>query len=827
MRKLITPLILLFSLPLCSQNYSPESYAKAKELVKSLTLEEKIGQMTLVDYYAIRDSMDHIVKYKLGAVLSGGSSSPGENTPYDYRNLYDSIQKLSTQTNSKIPLLYGIDAVHGFSNSRNTTIFPHNIGLGCTHDPDLLKRIGKATATETRATGIHWVYAPCLASPQDERWGRTYEGYSEKPELVSEMGSALIVGLQGEAIKNNDAVLACAKHYIGDGNTAGGVDRGNSRLTEEYLHKRLLPVYDSAIQNGVGSIMASFSAINGEKCHGSSYMLNQLLRDTLGFKGLVVSDWEAIDLLAGDYYSDVVASINAGLDLIMVPNKYQEFIAMAKLAIKNGDISIERIDDAVTNILTQKIELGLFENRFSNKELMSRIRSDEHKALAREAVQKSLVLLENNNALPLSKDLKNIFVAGRHADNLGYQCGGWSLKWNGTSGNHTIGTTMLNAIRNAAPSATVRFVENGQGAEGSDVAIVFIGEEPYAEWFGDDQNLSFDKEDIVALQNAKKSGVPVVCVLLIGRPLILDPILPYCDALVTAWLPGTEGEGVTDILFGVAEPSGKLSYSWPRNMDQIPVNIGDAFYDPLYDFGYGIEGFSSNKIFAMQAAYINDAGTGATVVFNNELKELPIAANFTVRDGSGSTKSITAIRKGESTNSLTITFNERIALGEDVYIFYKGSDLISKTGDRIPELKKVLMYNPQQLEEITSIPGMVQAEWFYSQTNIDVEHCWDDKGGLAVLMEKGEQTSFIVDVSETTTYDAILRVKGLSKATVKVSLDDEELALYNVKLSRSDKWKPYRKKGVTLPQGKHIMKVEVLQGTVSFNWISFDTFRTK
>jgi len=824
-RHAILFLIVSFSPSLYAQEERGVAREQAKHFVEKLSIEEKVGQMTLVDYNAIKRNFADVQEYKIGAVLTGGSSNPGDNTPFDYKYLYDSLQKLALGTPHKIPILFGFDAVHGFSNARNTVVFPHNIGLGCANDVTLMKRIGHVTAVETRATGINWVYSPCLAVPQDERWGRTYEGYSEQTIIVKQLGGAYIEGLQGKELRSNESVLSCSKHFIGDGNTNEGKDRGNSLVSADYIKDSLLPIYDYAIRKNTGSIMASFSSINGKKCHGSRSLLHETLREQLGFEGFLVSDWEAIDLLDGDYYSDVVISINAGIDMVMVPNRYKVFIKTILKAIENGDIKEERINEAVERIITKKIELGLFDNPFVDKLQMSKIRSKEHKEVAREAVRKSLVLLENNGILPLKKNAKNIFVAGRHADNLGYQCGGWTLKWQGVSGNKTIGTTVLGALRKSMPNTTIRFVENGQGAENSDAAIVVIGEEPYAEWMGDNKKLQFKKEDIATLKNVKKSGVPVVCILIVGRPLILESILPYCDALVCAWLPGTEGEGITDVLFGDYLPQGKLSYTWPKSVDQIPINIGDENYSPLYPFAYGKQSFDVDDELTILSASLDAERKNVRLNFNQEIRNSVSASNFSVTDDKGNSFDVVNVENFEKSHELNLSLSKSIGVDSRAYVSIKNNTIESIGGNVMGEIERMDIYNPINIEKISNVPGMIQAESFYEQKNTDLEDCWDDNGGQAVIMEAGEYLYFSVDIDVEGTYDLIYRAKGLSPSLVSIFIDEQEIAQIKVPLSRSGKWKSYKQRKVSLSKGVHSVKVEVVEGISSMNWLSFDSFR--
>jgi beta-glucosidase len=547
-----------------------------------MTLDEKIGQMTQADRAYLRSEAD-IRTCFLGSVLSGGGSAPPDRTAPGWAEMYDRFQSIALQTRLKIPLLYGIDAVHGHGNVVGAVVFPHNVGLGCTRETALVERVARATAEEVAATGIDWTFSPCIAVARDERWGRTYESFGETPELVAEMGAAAVRGYQPR-------ILACAKHYIADGGTAGGRDQGDARMDEATLRALHLPGYRAAVAAGVGSVVASFSSWNGEKMHGHRYLLTDVLKGELGFPGFLLSDWDGIDQLPGDYPSDVEVSVNAGIDMVMVPDRYRDFSATLKGLVQSGRVPQARVDDAVRRILRQKIALGLWEKPYADRSLLSQVGSPAHRQLAREAVRKSLVLLKNEGrVLPLSKTARRIHVAGKNADDLGHQCGGWTISWQGRSGAITAGTTILQGIRGAVlGGASVTFSRDGSGADGADVGVVVIGETPYAEGRGDRTDLSLAAEDVAAVRAVRAARVPTVLVLVSGRPLVLDAILGDADAIVAAWLPGTEGAGVAEVLFGDSPPTGRLSHSWPRSTAQVPVNWGDPAYNPLYPYGYGL-----------------------------------------------------------------------------------------------------------------------------------------------------------------------------------------------------------------------------------------------
>ncbi|MBT5224086.1 MAG: beta-glucosidase [Candidatus Marinimicrobia bacterium] len=585
-----------------SQQYKDKIISiKVKNLVAEMTLDEKIGQMTQVDHRYLEQKSD-IKTYFLGSLLSGGGSAPDTNNPRSWVRMYNEYQGLALDTRLAIPLIYGIDAVHGHNNVYGATIFPHNIGLGCSNDEKLVQEISEATAREVRATGLDWTFAPCLAVSQDERWGRTFESYSENTEIVTRLGIASIKGYQGNNLDNSNLVLACAKHYVGDGNTIfgtginGGIDRGDVLVDEKELRSKYIKPFRSAVENGVGSIMISYNSWQSKKLHGHSYLINDILKNELGFSGFVVSDWAAIDDIDEDYKTSIITAINAGIDMVMVPGEhsnkshsYIEFINLLKESVLEGSVSINRIDDAVYRILKIKYSMGLFEKPIKDYKKLNEVGSSKNRELAREGVNKSVVLLQNNNILPISKNIKSILVAGEHGHDLGYQCGGWSISWQGGSGNTTIGTTILDGIRdNIGNQSSVSFSKNGDEPNDHDIIIAVVGETPYAEMKGDSESLELSNKDKLLLERLIKTGKPIVLILISGRPMIITPYLEHVDAVLAAWLPGTEGSGVADLLFGDVSPTAKLSFSWPRDMSQIPINYGDKTYDPLFPLGYGL-----------------------------------------------------------------------------------------------------------------------------------------------------------------------------------------------------------------------------------------------
>jgi beta-glucosidase len=569
--------------------YDPE----AKALLARMTLDEKIGQMTQPDQSFLKDPAD-IEKYFLGSVLSGGSSDPkAGNSLKAWTDMYDGYQAHTRNTRLQIPILYGVDAVHGHNNVLDAVIFPHNIGLGCTRNPKLIEQVQRVTAEEIRATGIQWAFGPCVAVPQDIRWGRTYEGFSEDPALVRELSGPAVRGFQGAGLEDPLGVLACAKHYVGDGGTAygssrAGLDQGDTRVDEATLRRIHLPGYIAAIEAGVGTIMPSYSSWNGVKCSASKRLLTEILKDELGFQGFLISDYKAIDQLARNFKEAVGISINAGMDMGMVPENYRAYITDLKELVGEGKVPMSRIDDAVLRILRVKFAMGLMDpkrSQLADRSLWKSFGSPEHRAVARQAVRESLVLLKNEgHALPLSKKAARLHIGGKNADDIGNQCGGWTIDWQGRSGNVTTGgTTILAAIKNTVSKDTkVSFSKDGSGAEGATVGVVVIGEKPYAEGAGDRASLALAAEDIVAVKTMKAAGIPVVVVLVSGRPMILGDVLDTASAVVAAWLPGSEGQGVADVLFGDYKPTGKLSFTWPKA-------VGKGTADPLFAYGYGLK----------------------------------------------------------------------------------------------------------------------------------------------------------------------------------------------------------------------------------------------
>jgi beta-glucosidase len=554
-----------------------------------------------------------VTAYFIGSVLSGGGEGlAGSNSPKDWAEMADGFQDGAMQTRLGIPIFYGVDAVHGFGNLHGATVFPHEIGLGAAGDPDLIEQIGRATAEEVAASGVRWNFAPFVAVPQDILWGRTYENFSENTGLVTELSVAYVKGLQYDAsargLADPLAVLATPKAFIGDGGTTWGtsvmnvfgqpyiLDEGDTRVDEATLRRLFLPPYQAVVDAGAQSIMVSFSSWNGMKLHAHKYLLTDVLKGELGFQGFLVSDWGGIDQISPDFYTAVVASVNAGMDMAMVSTQYKDFIVAMKRGVSSGDIPQSRVDDAVRRILTVKFKMGLFENPYSDPANLSLVGSQEHKDLARRAVQESLVLLKNDNqALPLSRDASLILVAGEGANDIGMQAGGWTIHWQGQKGNITPGTTILQGIQSAVSKNTeVEYSAFGVYpylSGKADAAIVVIGENPYAEGMGDSAYLSLNQPDLVDM--VKGQANKVIVIVLFGRPVVLGEDIHQWDAVVAAWLPGTEGEGVADVLFGQVPFTGKLPYTWPRSKSQLPFDFKNlptqGCSAPLFPFGFGLK----------------------------------------------------------------------------------------------------------------------------------------------------------------------------------------------------------------------------------------------
>jgi len=595
-----TPVPTLTPLPDDSVYLDPNAPVedRIENLIQEMSLEEKIGQMTLIEKNSL--PLKDVGPFGIGGVLSGGGGFPETNTPEAWASMVNAFQTEAMNSRLGIPILYGVDAVHGHNNVKGATIFPHNIGLGAANDPELMSRIGQITAQEMIATGIYWNYAPAVSIPQDIRWGRTYEGYGENSEIVTRLSTAYLLGLQGEDLSDPSTVLGTPKHYLGDGGTVWGtstnpgfmIDQGDTQLTEAEMRELHLVPYINAIENGAQSIMVSFSSWNGEKMHGQAYWITDVLRGELGFEGFVVSDWGGIDQVDPDYYTAVVTAINAGIDMNMVPYDYGRFIKTMLEAVEAGDIPMGRIDDAVRRILRVKFALNLFEQPYSNPELLETVGSAEHRAVAQEAVAKSLVLLKNEGSIfPISKEVPYLYIGGSAYDDIGIQSGGWTITWQGEEGDITPGTTILEAIEDTVSPETQLIVNQGGQFPATDeeqpsLCLAVVGETPYAEGVGDNENPTISLADKRALNKMEDTCEQLAVIMVSGRPLIISDRINDWDALVAAWLPGTEGQGVADVIFGDVPFTGKLSFTWPESVEQLPVGSSDS--EPLFPFGFGL-----------------------------------------------------------------------------------------------------------------------------------------------------------------------------------------------------------------------------------------------
>jgi beta-glucosidase len=605
--------------PWMDRSLKPET--RARLLLARMTLEEKVGQMTQAERGAVSGDPSLVATWRLGSLLSGGGSVPTPNTPEAWADMVDGFQAQALKTRLGIPLVYGVDSVHGHGNLVGATVFPHNIGLGATRNPRLVEQIEHVTAAETRATGPQWVFAPCVCVARDLRWGRTYESFSENPGLVIKMETA-IDGFQGRRageLSEPDRVLATAKHYAGDGDTEYGTGSGDYPIDQgitvssrrDFARIDLAPYVPAVREHRAGSVMPSFSSVDwtddgvGDplKMHAHRELITGVLKHKIGFDGFVISDWEGIHQIPGDYPTQVRTGVNAGIDMFMEPFSYQDFETTLLAEVAAGNVSRARIDDAVRRILVKKFELGLFEHPFTDRSNIDEVGSASHRALARKAVAQSQVLLKNRGrALPLSGH-ERIYVAGSNADDIGNQAGGWTVAWQGLSGDTIPGTTILEGIRQVAPDAQVTFSEDASApTAGNDVGIVVVGETPYAEGFGDVGGPLWQDNGVprepktMRLNAADRAAVDRVCgsiatcavVVVSGRPMILSDQLAEMDALVTAWLPGSQGEGVADVLFGRRPFTGRLSMTWPRTLEQEPINLGDRDYHPLFPYGWGL-----------------------------------------------------------------------------------------------------------------------------------------------------------------------------------------------------------------------------------------------
>ena len=602
-------IIFLLSIPIFAEELNWErvnscpvgDMAFVDELLSEMTLEEKVGQTIMADLDFIKPS--DLDRYPIGGILNGGNTSPNGNqraTTNEWKQLAQDFYDESKSSGADIPILWGTDAVHGHSNVFGATIFPHNIGLGASANEKLLKDIGSAVAEEVLATGLYWTFAPTVTVPQDYRWGRTYEGYSESPELVSKLGEAFIYGLQGsgEQFLGSNKIIGTAKHFLGDGGTYLGVDQGDTKVSENILKEIHGTPYYSALDACIQTVMASFNSWNGSKVHGNEYLLTEVLKNQMGFDGFVVGDWNGHGQIPGCSNGSCPESLIAGVDMYMVPENWKDLYRNTLRQAENGDIPIERLNDAVRRILIVKERLGLFNGKKPSNSPFSEVGLQHNRDISRQAVRESLVLLKNNkNVLPI-KQGKRVLVIGPDADSLRTQTGGWTLDWQGTNNQNKDfpnSITFLDALKEEIGAENVTHVQflNNVNAEDYDLAIVAYGEQPYAEGVGDRSNLNFSsKRHIAFLELLAENKIPTVSLFFTGRPLWVTKEINLSDAFVVAWLPGTESRGMTDVMVNSDKTNydftGKLPFSWPKNTYQANLNYYDATSDPLFTYGYGL-----------------------------------------------------------------------------------------------------------------------------------------------------------------------------------------------------------------------------------------------
>lgn len=565
---------------------------KIDSLLALMTLEEKIGQMSQVRHFD--DILDGDIATKfIGSVIHTQGPLPGKDAA-EWQAKFTSLQKTALSTRLGIPLLFGVDAVHGQNTYEGATMFPHNIGLGAAQNTELVEQAAAITALEAQATGFNWVFSPCVAIPYNEKWGRVYEAFSESTALTEKLTGASIRGHQGN-LSDRHTVMATAKHFIGDGATNFGVEGGETALSPEEINERLLPPYQVAVKEGVGSIMASFNTISDQAMHANKELITDMLKNTMKFDGIMVSDWKGYSRFGE---SEIV---NAGIDMVMaVDGDLGLFQQGLRKAVESGEVSQERIDDAVRRILRQKYRLGLFENPFPDPELIHKIGIQEHRDIARQAVRESLVLLKNENrTLPLDKNMPKIVVVGEHADSAGLQSGGWTIDWQGTTENYAGATSILQGIEKLAEGEVTYDKHAAAAPEDADIAIIVVGEAPYAEFFGDighesnELTLTLTPEHQNYIDTYAAKDIPMVVLLISGRPLVTTEQIEQSNAFVAAWLPGSEGDGIAEVLFGNYNFKGKLPHAWPRSLEDFTGPYGPNFWDsairPLFPFGYGLQ----------------------------------------------------------------------------------------------------------------------------------------------------------------------------------------------------------------------------------------------
>mgnify|MGYP000846244252 FL=1 len=731
------------------------------EILSRMSLDEKIGQMVQAEIGSV--TADDVRQYNLGSVLNGGGSWPNgkQSSVNDWVSLADSFFVASTDKSDGgvgIPVIWGTDAVHGHNNVIGATIFPHNIGLGATNNPDLIREIGEITALEVAITGIDWVFSPVAAVVRNDRWGRSYEGYSEDPEIVEAYMDEMVKGLQGAAGSDHlfgpDRVVATAKHFIGDGGTTNGTDQGNTEVSETELRDIHGKGYISALGAGVQTIMATYNSWNGTKVHGSGELLTDILKQQMGFDGFVIGDWNGHAQVPGCSNGQCAAAVNAGVDMIMVPNDWRDFVQNTRAQVNDGSISMTRIDDAVTRILRVKARTGLLDqvkpSERSYASITSLIGASEHRAVARRAVRESLVLLKNKNSLlPLSRNL-SVLVTGSGADNIGQQSGGWTVTWQGTGNTNSDfpgGTSIYDGIQEAVTSGggSVQLSVGGSfNGPVPDVAIVVFGETPYAEGNGDISSLEYqpgNKSDLALLKSLQEQGIPVVSIFISGRPLWVNPELNASDAFVASWLPGSEGIGVADVIFksnnGMVNNDfkGKLSFSWPKSKSQFELNRNDINYDPLFSYGFGL------------------------------------------------------------------TYNDTDTLGDNL-------DESGSTGGESPIIHPV--------------PGLIQAEDYSAMDGIQTETSSDVGGGSNIgYVDSGDWVEYKINVASPGSYFVEYRVASLGGSSGFEVLVDG-IKIDNQNIPDTGGWQAWTTSSAVfdLAAGNQVLKINAIGGSWNLNWIN-------
>ncbi len=822
-------LLTLLCGPLHAQTYLDPNAPiedRVADLLSRMTLNEKIGQMTQADHLAVTNLQD-VQNYYLGSILSGGGSDPaaGDDAVH-WADLYDAFQAEALQTRLQIPLIYGIDAVHGHSNVTGATIFPHNIGMGATRNAALMEQAGRVTAIEIAATGIDWTFAPCVAVPRDERWGRTYEGFGELPELAELLGGAAIRGLQTDTLSAPTSIVACAKHFVGDGGTEGGVDQGNAVMSETELRDVHLPGYIEAIANDVKTVMISYSSWNGSKLHGHTYLITDVLKGELGFEGFVVSDWAGIDQLPGDYSADVAMSVNAGIDMVMVPNNYPLFIGTLSSLVGSGIVSMDRIDDAVARILRVKFELGLFETPLADRSGLPLVGSEPHRAVATQCVRESQVLLrKNDGVLPLPDQGVKVLVAGQHADDIGLQCGGWTIEWGGAPGEITTGTTILEGLQEVAPG--VEFVYDAAGdfdATGADYIIAVIGEQPYVEYHGDANDLTVQDSQIRMIRDLRQHGLPIITLLVSGRPMIIPHVLHDSDVFIASWLPGTEGDGIAEILFGHHDPSGLLPMSWPRSMDQIPINVGDVSYDPLFAYGHGITDFDDSTPGSspvLTSAMLIEGGAHIELSLDKAMSGAGSALFTVVRNGSDPVGVTGFAVSSLGDNILRLELDEVCGENDELVVSYVSGDLLSADGGPLPTFSAEPVVNIlPYVGSVHPVPGRIEAEDYYDMFGVQLEGTTDVGGGENVgWIDAGDWMEYACVVETAGVYDVVFRTAAQwSAGRIEFLVDGVEQFSIDVPVTGGwQNWTSITGQSA-LPQGPCRIRIRAELGGFNLNW---------